>query len=127
MQWRVAPRMQKISDGPLKLRLNIPSRWLRQVSVGTPFEVDINETGRTYQAKVTLINARVDAVAQTSARQDFGNLILNFNLAAGPLATLPRALSPELVVAMNEAGHSNTVMVLGDAKKMTEEIVKGMA
>lgn len=55
----------------------------------------------------------VDAVAQTSARQDFGNLILNFNLAAGPLATLPRALSPELVVAMNEAGHSNTVMVLG--------------
>ena len=65
--------LEMISDGPLKLRLNIPSRWLRQVSVGTPFEVDINETGRTYQAKVTLINARVDAVAQTielEARMD---------------------------------------------------------
>ncbi len=68
-----APLLEMISDGPLKLRLNIPSRWLRQVSVGTPFEVDINETGRTYQAKVTLINARVDAVAQTielEARMD---------------------------------------------------------
>ncbi len=68
-----APLLEMISDGPLKLRLNIPSRWLRQVSVGTPFEVDINETGRTYPAKVTLINARVDAVAQTielEARMD---------------------------------------------------------
>jgi len=60
-----APLLELISDGPLKLRLNAPSRWLRQVGVGTPFEVTINETGRTYPAKVTLINARVDAVAQT--------------------------------------------------------------
>ena len=68
-----APLLEMISDGPLKLRLNIPSRWLRQVRVGTPFEVSINETGRTYPAKVTLINARVDAVAQTielEARMD---------------------------------------------------------
>lgn len=68
-----APLIEMISDGPLKLRLNIPSRWLRQVSVGTPFEVSINETGRSYPAKVTLINARVDAVAQTielEARMD---------------------------------------------------------
>lgn len=68
-----APLLDLISNGPLKLRLNIPSRWLRQVKVGTPFEVDINETGQTYPAKVTLINARVDAVAQTielEARMD---------------------------------------------------------
>ncbi len=67
------PLMDIISDGPLKLRLNVPSRWLRQISVGTRFEVSINETGRTYPAKVTLINARVDAVAQTielEARMD---------------------------------------------------------
>ncbi len=60
-----APLVEIISDGPLKLRLNIPSRWLRQVRVGTPFEVSINETGRSYPATVTLVNARVDAVAQT--------------------------------------------------------------
>lgn len=68
-----APLIEMISDGSLKLRLNVPSRWLRQLREGTPFEVTINETGRTYPAKVTLINARVDAVAQTvelEARMD---------------------------------------------------------
>jgi membrane fusion protein (multidrug efflux system) len=68
-----APLVEMISDGPLKLRLNVPSRWLRQLKVGTPFEVAINETGLSYPAKVTLINARVDAVAQTielEARMD---------------------------------------------------------
>lgn len=60
-----APLVELVSDGPLKLRLNVPSRWLSQLQIGTPFEVRINETGSTYPAKVTAINARVDAVAQT--------------------------------------------------------------
>lgn len=60
-----APLVDMVSDGPLKLRLNVPSRWLARIKVGTPFEVAINETGRTYPAVVRLINARVDAVAQT--------------------------------------------------------------
>lgn len=59
------PLLELVSDGPLKIRLNAPSRWLTQLREGTPFEVTINETGRTYPAKVTAINARVDAVAQT--------------------------------------------------------------
>lgn len=68
-----APLVELIVDGPLKLRLNVPSRWLRELKVGTPFDVSINETGRTYPATVSLINARVDAVAQTielEARMD---------------------------------------------------------
>ena len=68
-----APLVEMIADGPLKLRLNVPSRWLRQLQVGTPFEVSINETGRSYPATVSLINARVDAVSQTielEARMD---------------------------------------------------------
>lgn len=68
-----APLVDLISDGPLKLRLNVPSRWLREIRPGTPFEVAINETGRSYPARVTLVNARVDAVAQTielEARMD---------------------------------------------------------
>jgi len=59
------PLVDLVSDGPLKLRLNVPSLLLRQLRVGTSFEVDIDETGRTYSAKVTAINARVDAIAQT--------------------------------------------------------------
>lgn len=60
-----APLVELVSDGPLKLRLNVPSLLLRKIRVGTPFDVDIDETGKTYPAKVTAINARVDAVAQT--------------------------------------------------------------
>ena len=60
-----APLLEIVSDGPLKLRLNVPSRWLAQIKVGTNFDVTINETGRTYPAVVRLINARVDAVAQS--------------------------------------------------------------
>ena len=68
-----APLVELIADGPLKLRLNVPSRWLRELKVGTRFDVTINETGQTYPATVVLINARVDAVAQTielEARMD---------------------------------------------------------
>lgn len=60
-----APLLELISDGPLKLRLNVPSRWLRTLKNGTAFEVAIDETRVTYPATVTAINARVDAVAQT--------------------------------------------------------------
>jgi RND family efflux transporter MFP subunit len=60
-----APLIDLVGDGPLKLRLNVPSTYLRQLKAGTTFDVAVNETGKTYPAKVTAINARVDAVAQT--------------------------------------------------------------
>jgi len=60
-----APLVDLVSDGPLKLRLNVPSLYLKQLKVGTSFDVTVNETGKTYQARVSAINARVDAVAQT--------------------------------------------------------------
>ncbi|MBK8116645.1 MAG: efflux RND transporter periplasmic adaptor subunit [Candidatus Accumulibacter sp.] len=60
-----APLMDLVSNGPLKLRLNIPSTYLRQIREGSPFEVAVLETGKTYPAKVTAINSRVDAVSQT--------------------------------------------------------------
>lgn len=59
------PLIEMVSDGPLKLRLNAPSRWLSSLKTGASFEVAIDETRKTYPAKVTAINARVDAVAQT--------------------------------------------------------------
>ena len=59
------PLLEMVSSGPLKLRLNVPSRWLESVKAGTAFQVSIDETGKSYPAKVSAVNARVDAVAQT--------------------------------------------------------------
>lgn len=54
-----------ISDGPLKVRLNVPSKWLSSIKTGSTFEVHVDETGRKYSAKVSAIGARVDTAAQT--------------------------------------------------------------
>jgi RND family efflux transporter MFP subunit len=59
------PLLEIVSRGPFKLRLNLPSKWLAWLKPGTPFEVTIDETGKTYAAKVTAINARVDAASQS--------------------------------------------------------------
>ncbi len=59
------PLLELVSEGPLKLRLNVPSRLLAQLSIGSAFNVDIDETGRRYAARITAINGRVDPVAQT--------------------------------------------------------------
>ncbi len=59
------PLFDLVSDGALKVRLNVPSSQLKHLSPGQPLEVQVHETGKTYPAKVSVINARVDAVAQT--------------------------------------------------------------
>ncbi len=59
------PLFDLVGEGAPRLRLNVPSKWLRSIKVGTPFQVEIDETGKTYKATVAAINARVDAVAQT--------------------------------------------------------------
>jgi multidrug efflux pump subunit AcrA (membrane-fusion protein) len=38
---------------------------LRTLQIGSEFSIDVMETGKRYAAKVSAINARVDAVAQT--------------------------------------------------------------
>ncbi len=60
-----APLVEIVSSGPFKLRLNVPSKWLAWIKPGTPFQVTIDETGRTYSARITAINARVDAASQS--------------------------------------------------------------
>lgn len=59
------PLLEIVSDGPLKLRLNAPARWVSWLKIGTPFEVDIDETAKRYPAVVSALNARIDAVSQT--------------------------------------------------------------
>jgi membrane fusion protein, multidrug efflux system len=59
------PLLELVSAGPLKLRLNAPSKWLSWLKPGVAFRITIDETGRSYPAVVSAINARVDAVSQS--------------------------------------------------------------
>lgn len=59
------PLLEIVSDGPLKIRLNVPSTMLKNLQTGTAFNVHIHETDKTYPATVTAINSRIDAVART--------------------------------------------------------------
>ncbi|HVE52174.1 MAG TPA: efflux RND transporter periplasmic adaptor subunit, partial [Ramlibacter sp.] len=59
------PLVELVSEGAPRLRVNVPSRWLKSLRVGSPFEVAVDETGKVYRATVSAVNARVDAVAQT--------------------------------------------------------------
>ncbi len=59
------PLMDILDDSQLEIRLHIPSTWLLSVRIGTQFKVGIDETGRTYRAKVTRMGAKVDPVSQT--------------------------------------------------------------
>ncbi|WP_425055136.1 efflux RND transporter periplasmic adaptor subunit [Pseudomonas abyssi] len=59
------PLFDLVSDGPLKVRLNVPSRLVTRLSVDQPLQVRILETGKTYSGHISAINSRVDAVAQT--------------------------------------------------------------
>lgn len=57
--------LEILDDSALELEFIVPSRWLAWVRTGTAFQVRIDETGRSYPAKVQRIGARVDAVSQS--------------------------------------------------------------
>jgi RND family efflux transporter MFP subunit len=59
------PMVDLVKNGPLKLKLNVPSRALGHIKMGQLFNITIDETGKTYQARVAVINSRVDPVSQT--------------------------------------------------------------
>ena len=59
------PLLEFVSADPPRLRLNVPSRWLRWIKAGSRFDITVDETGRTYRATVAAINGRVDAVSQS--------------------------------------------------------------
>ena len=59
------PLLEIISAGPPKLRVSASSKLFTRVRVGTNLKVSIEETGLSYSAYVSLINARIDPVNQT--------------------------------------------------------------
>ena len=54
-----------IDDSVLELEFLVPSRWLSWLHVGGSFQVQIDETRKSYPAKFTRIGARIDPVSQS--------------------------------------------------------------
>lgn len=54
-----------LDDSVLELEFLVPSRWLSWLRVGGTFQVQIDETRKTYPAKFIRIGARVDPVSQS--------------------------------------------------------------
>lgn len=59
------PLLDILDSNQLELQMIVPSRWLAWLKPGMGFRVGIEELGKTYDAKVTQIGARIDAVSQT--------------------------------------------------------------
>ena len=59
------PLMDILDDRVLELEFLVPSVWLRWIKPGMPFEVQIDETRKTYPVRFTRIGARVDPVSQS--------------------------------------------------------------
>lgn len=54
-----------LDDSALELEFIVPSKWLAWIKPNQGFQVSIDETGKTYPAKVQRIGARVDPVSQS--------------------------------------------------------------
>jgi membrane fusion protein (multidrug efflux system) len=57
--------LEVLDDTVLEVEFIMPSRWLQSVRVGSTVQVAVDETGRTYAAKVQRLGARVDPVSQS--------------------------------------------------------------
>ena len=54
-----------LDDSVYELEFLVPSAWLGWLKIGAGFQVEIDETRKTYPAKVIRIGARVDPVSQS--------------------------------------------------------------
>ncbi len=54
-----------LDDSTLELAFIVPSAWLAWLRVGSEFRIEIDETGKSYPARLTRLAARVDPVSQS--------------------------------------------------------------
>jgi|GEM_PF-435085 len=59
------PVLEILDDSGLELEFIAPSNWAPWLKPGHTFSIVIDETGKTYPAKVTRVAARIDSVSQT--------------------------------------------------------------
>ncbi|MCE0495922.1 efflux RND transporter periplasmic adaptor subunit [Vibrio salinus] len=65
-----------------EVELIIPSRWVNFVNVGDTFQVTLDETGNTYQAKIIRLGSVIDALSQSY--KVFGEIQAHQNLVLMP-------------------------------------------
>lgn len=69
------PLLEIVNDKDLEIEFIAPSRTLPQLESGKSFKVKLDETAKTYHAKIIRIGGRVDPVSQTI--KVFGRIIDN--------------------------------------------------
>lgn len=57
--------LEILDDSVLEIEMYVPSYWLSWLKVGTEFTLDVDETKKTYPAKVKSLGAKVDPVSQS--------------------------------------------------------------
>ncbi len=57
--------LEVLDDSVLEVEFIMPSRWLQSVRVGSIVRIAVDETGKTYPARVLRLGARVDPVSQS--------------------------------------------------------------
>lgn len=57
--------MDILDDSVLELEFIVPSMWLSWIRPGYTFQVKIDETGKSYPARIQRIGARIDPVSQS--------------------------------------------------------------
>jgi membrane fusion protein (multidrug efflux system) len=57
--------LEVLDDSHLEVELIAPSRWLGWLKPGQVFQVQVDETGKSYPARVTRLGGRVDPVSQS--------------------------------------------------------------
>lgn len=61
------PLLDIIDTGQLEVQMIVPSRWLAWLRPGAAFQVDVEELGKRYPARVQRLGAQIDPVSQTVA------------------------------------------------------------
>lgn len=59
------PLLDILDDSALELEFIIPSRWLAWLKPGHKFDIAIDDTGKTYPARIQRLGARIDPVSQS--------------------------------------------------------------
>ncbi|MBS0547140.1 MAG: efflux RND transporter periplasmic adaptor subunit [Proteobacteria bacterium] len=60
-----APLLDLVSDKDLELEFIVPSVWLSWLKIGADARVQVTETQKSYDSKITRISGKVDAASQT--------------------------------------------------------------
>ena len=59
------PLLDILDSSALELEFIVPSKWSTWLINGYEFQVKVDETGKSYPAKITRVGARIDPVSQT--------------------------------------------------------------